>query len=147
MTSRTKLNIALAAMIGTIILLILGVARRQANPGQAQADAIEVTARRKLVFTVEDLLSFAAKTPSGAFPAGLFPAELEARSGASGYFEEDIACWNAIQAGIKSGQPELIPYREPNQPEPLLVFIDFSEGERVTLKFVEDSLVGCQLNR
>lgn len=150
MAPRTKLNITLVAMIGTIILLVMGVMQRQANPRQGHADKVESIARRRLVFTVEDLLDFAAKTPQspqGTFPSDLFPAELEERSGASAYFENDPACWHALQTKIKSNlnKPILLPYREPSQPEPLLIYIEFDQGEQIILKFVQDALVNCQL--
>lgn len=119
--------------------------QRQATPGQAQADEAEAEARRRLVFTVEDLLAFAAQTPSGEFPADIIPADLESRSGASWYFAKYPTCWNTLQNGIKGSltEPNLFPFREPNQPEPLLVQIEFDSGEKVTLKFVQDSLVDC----
>lgn len=146
MKSRTKINISLLALIGIIILLVVGVMQRQANPGKAQVDETEVVARRRLVFAVSDLLDYAAVAPPGPFLAEFIPADLDERTGASWYFDKDEECWGVLQAGVKtsSDKPTLTPFREPNQPEPLLVQIEFESGQRLTLKFVQDSLVDCK---
>ena len=145
MTPRIKLNITLLALIGTIVLLVVGIMQRRANPERAQAEEAEAIARRNVVFIVEDLLEFAAQTPPGPFPAEMISADLEARTGASWYFDKDPACWNTLQSGIKGSlaKPSLIPFREPNQPEPLLLLIEFDSGQKITLKFVQDSFVDC----
>ena len=145
MAPRTKINISLLALTGTIILFVIGIQQRRANSDLSKIPEAGANARRRVVFVVEDLLLFAAQTPSGTFPADLIPADLEERSSASWYFAKDEACWSTLQKEAKENldKPIFFPYREPSQPEAMLVYIEFDSEKTVTLKFVQDSLVDC----
>ncbi len=148
MKSRTKINITLAAFLAALILIVVGVMQRRANPGRLQAEVDQTVLESRTKFAVEDLLAFASQTPIGPFPTELISADLEARTGATWFFERHESCWRSLQTGAKGniGRPTLTAYKEPNQPEPLLVLIEFESGEWATLKFVQDAIVSCDFN-
>ncbi len=146
MTWKTRLNITLVAFVAITGLLVYGVSQRRATPGRAQADAEQAIVEARTRFAVEDLLLYAAQTPPGVFIPSTVPADLDERTGAVWFFERNADCWAAAQTRTKSGgrQPILTAYKEPNQPEPLLVLAEFDTGEWLTFKFVQDSIVECE---
>ena len=145
MTWKSKLNITLIALVAVSFLLVYGVNQRRQNPGQAQAEAEKAIIEARTRFAVEDLLLSVAQTPIGGFEAEYISAELDDRTGAIWYFERNAECWSAVQTRAKAGgnRPTLTAYKEPNQPEPLLILAEFESGEWLTFKFVQDAIVDC----
>ncbi len=146
MTWKTRLNISLIAFVAIFGLLVFGVSQRRAVPGQAQADAEQSIVEARTRFAVEDLILYAAQTKPGVFDPATVTAELDDRTGAVWFFERNADCWAAVQTLAKSGgnRPILTTYKEPNQPEPLLVLAEFDTGDWLTFKFVQQSIVDCE---
>lgn len=146
MTWKTRLNITLIAFAAVSVLLVYGVAQRRANPGRAQVEANKAIIEARTRFAVDDLVVTVAQTPHGLFESEYISAELDERTGAIWFFERNADCWSALQTRAKSGgnRPVLTAYKEPNQPEPLLILAEFDNGEWMTFKFVQDALVECK---
>ena len=143
---KTRLNITLIAFVAVTALLVYGVLQRQANPGRAQEDAEKAIVEARTRFAVEDLIFSVAQTPIGPFEPAYISADLDDRTGAIWFFERNADCWVATQTRAKSGgnRPTLTAYKEPSQPEPLLILAEFETGEWMTFKFVQDSIVECE---
>ena len=146
MTWKTRLNITLIAFAAIAVLLVYGVAQRRADTGRVQADADKAITEARTRFAVEDLIFFVAQTPVGPFEPEYISTELDDRTGAIWFFERHADCWTALQTRAKSGgnRPVLTPYKEPNQPEPLLILAEFENGDWMTFKFVQDAIVECE---
>ncbi|MEM8859505.1 MAG: hypothetical protein AAGD96_14345 [Chloroflexota bacterium] len=146
MNWRIRLIIAFLAIIGIVTLFIYGVGQREGQDGRVARDFERAGTDGRLIENIDEIMLIAAQTPPGPFPVSTFPSELDERTGAIWFFEQNQACWDAFSERAKSDlrQREHTPFQDPNQPETRSILVEFESENWLTFTFLQGQIVACE---